>query len=412
MRVLLFSSLYPSAVRPLHGIFVETRLRELLKSGAVQAQVVAPVPWFPSSAARFGAYARFAATAHYEQRHGIDVYHPRYLLAPKIGMSMAPYAMALGALALLRRLQRDGFDFDLIDAHYYYPDGVAAALLARWLDKPLAITARGSDINLIANYRTPRWLMRRAATQAGASIGVSQALTEGLAQLGAPRSRLHTLRNGVDLQRFAPQERALARVRLGLAPADPYWLAVGHLTQNKGQHLAIEALAAVPGVTLLLVGSGPEEAALRATAERLGVAARVHWAGAVAQQELMWWYSAADALVLCSRTEGWANVLLEAMACGTPVLATAIEGTTEVVRSPAAGRLLERRDAQALVAAWGELQAQPPTRAATRAYAEQFAWDATTQGQLQVFRQLLGVCSEAGVGTEANGSGGGSVWRH
>lgn len=389
MRVLLFSSLYPSAVRPTHGIFVETRLRALLATGALQAQVVAPVPWFPSSAPRFGAYAQFAATLHTEWRHGIAVHHPRYPLPPKIGMNVAPYAMALGAWPVLRRLQRQGFDFDLIDAHYYYPDGVAAALLARWLDKPLVITARGSDINRIAQYAVPRWLMRRAAAQAGASIGVSQALVEGLAQLGCERSKLHALRNGVDLERFIPEDRADARARLGLPRDGTYLLSVGHLVENKGQHIAIEALASLPEVTLLLVGTGVERAALQAAAERWGVAGRVHWAGSVAQEELKWWYGAADALVLCSRTEGWANVLLEAMACGTPVLATAIPGTTEVVASPAAGVLLARRDAAALVAAWGQLQAQGLGRAATRAYAETFSWEATTQGQLQLFRQLL-----------------------
>ena len=113
MKVLLFSSLYPSAVRPIHGIFVETRLRELLKTGQVEAKVVAPVPWFPLKAKRFGEYAQFAATPRQEQRNGLEVHHPRYLLLPKVGMNMAPHAMALGALPTLKRLQREGFDFDL-----------------------------------------------------------------------------------------------------------------------------------------------------------------------------------------------------------------------------------------------------------------------------------------------------------
>ena len=96
MKVLLFSSLFPSSVRPVHGIFVETRLRELLKTGKVQAQVVAPVPWFPFKHPRFGDYAQFAATPPFEHRHGVDVHHPRYALLPRIGMHMAPYSMAVG----------------------------------------------------------------------------------------------------------------------------------------------------------------------------------------------------------------------------------------------------------------------------------------------------------------------------
>jgi len=389
VKILLFSSLYPSEVRPIHGIFVETRLRELLKTGEVQAKVVAPVPWFPSTAERFGAYAKFAATPRVEQRNGVEVHHPRYLLLPKVGMSMAPYTMALGALATMRRLQREGFDFDLIDAHYYYPDGVAASLLSKWLGKPFVVTARGSDLNLISQYAIPRKLILQAADRAAASIGVCQALMTKLADLGGSQSKLNVLRNGVDLERFVPEDRREARQRLGLAPEGRYLLTVGHLVELKGQHIAIEALAQLPGVSLLIAGTGVEQGALKALAQRLGVADRVHWAGVVPQNELKWWYSAADALALCSSREGWPNVLLEAMACGTPVLSTNVSGTPDMVNTPAAGVLMERRDAAALVAAWKQLQARQPTREATRAHAETFSWDATTQGQLRLFRRVV-----------------------
>jgi glycosyltransferase involved in cell wall biosynthesis len=390
VKILLFSTLYPSAVRPIHGIFVETRLRELLKTGEVQAKVVAPVPWFPFKAARFGSYAKFAATPRMEQRNGVEVHHPRYLLPPKVGMNIAPYALALGALPTLRRLQRNGFDFDLIDAHYYYPDGVAAALLAKWLGKPFVVTARGTDLNLIPQHRFARRLILQAAEQASASIGVCQALMDTLADMGADRSKLNTLRNGVDLERFVPEDRAQARRRLGLQPAGPYLLSVGHLIERKGHHIAVEALSYLPGVKLLIAGAGPEESALNALACRLGVADRVHWAGVVPQSELKWWYSAADVLALCSSREGWANVLLESMACGTPVVATNIWGTPEVVNTPAAGVLMARRNAQALAQAWEHLQRQLPARQATRTHAETFSWAATTQGQLDLFARVLG----------------------
>ncbi len=389
MKVLLFSTLYPSAVRPIHGIFVETRLRELLKTGEVHAKVVAPVPWFPFKDQRFGEYAQFAATPLVEQRNGVEVHHPRYLLPPKVGMNLAPYAMALGALPTIRRLQRQGFDFDLIDAHYYYPDGAAAALLAKWIDKPFVVTGRGTDLNLIAQYPFPRKLILKTAAQARASIGVCQALMDKLGELGADRAKLLTLRNGVDLERFVPEDRADARRRLGLPVEGRYLLSVGHLIERKGHHIAIEALPHLPGVTLLIAGAGPEEAALKDLARRLGVADRLRWAGVVPQTELKWWYSAANVLALCSSREGWANVLLEAMACGTPVIATDIWGTPEVVSNPAAGVLMARRDAPALAAAWVRLHTQLPTREETRAHAQTFSWQATTQGQLQLFQRVV-----------------------
>jgi len=260
IRSLLFSTLYPSAARPLHGIFVETRLRELLKTGNVEAKVVAPVPWFPSAAPRWGSWSKFAATARHEILGGIDVRHPRYALPPKVGMSMAPFALALGARRTVARLIRDGFDFDLIDAHYYYPDGVAAALLGRWFDKPVVVTARGTDVNLLPQYAIPRRLIRWTARQAAASVGVSRALTEALALLGAPRERLVTLRNGVDLQRFRVLPRLECRAALGLPADRPLIVTVGHLVEWKGNHIVIDAIARLrtegTAVMLAIVGDG------------------------------------------------------------------------------------------------------------------------------------------------------------
>jgi teichuronic acid biosynthesis glycosyltransferase TuaC len=388
IRTLLFSTLYPSSVRPSHGIFVETRLRELLRSGRVDTRVVAPVPWFPFSAPRFGEYALFAKTPAVESRHGIDVAHPRYLLLPKVGMNAAPASIARAALPVVRNLIRSGFDIDLIDAHYYYPDGVAAALVAKAIGKPFVVTARGTDLSLIPDFALPRQRILETAQQASASIGVCTALMDSLAGLGADRRKLHVLRNGVDLVRFRPEPMAVARAHLGL-PAGELLLSVGHLIERKGHHVAIEAMAELPGALLCIVGVGPEEPALRALARRLGVTDSVRFIGAVDNAELRWWYSAANVLLLCSSREGWANVLLEAMACDTPVLATNIWGTPEVVAAPEAGELFESRTAAALVAGYRRLCRRTIQAGATRAYAEGFSWDATSAGQLALFEQIL-----------------------
>jgi glycosyltransferase involved in cell wall biosynthesis len=162
------------------------------------------------------------------------------------------------------------------------------------------------------------------------------------------------------------------------------------LVERKGHHVAIDALTLLPEVRLLIAGSGPERAALQKQAEQLGVADSVQFVGVVPQIDLKWWYSAADALALCSSREGWANVLLEAMACGTPVIATNIWGTPEVVSTPDAGVLMDSRTGQGLADAWTALLAHYPAREATRAHAETFSWDATTQGQLALFRAIVG----------------------
>src|SRR5450755_463095 len=289
-KVLLFSTLYPSSVRPGHGIFVAARLQQLLATGEVEAKVVAPVPWFPFRHARFGEYARMARTPLHESIDGIETWHPRYLLPPKVGMSIAPVALALGAAATLRRLIEQGFDFDVIDAHYYYPDGVAAALLARHFDKPLVITARGSDINLIADHTLPRRMMRWAAKRADASIAVSAALADAMRAHKIVSESLTVLRNGVDLDRFQCLPQAAARAQLGW-PEAPTLISVGNLIEGKGHRLAIEALTSLPEFRLCVVGSGPDDETLKLLALRLGVAERVEFCGRVAQDQMSLRYS-------------------------------------------------------------------------------------------------------------------------
>ncbi len=392
VRTLLFSTLYPSSVRPGHGIFVETRLRELLKSGRVQTQVVAPVPWFPLTHDRFGSYAKFARTPRVERWNDVPVHHPRYVLLPKVGMTSAPLALALAALPTLRRLIREGFDFDLIDAHYYYPDGVAAALLGRWLRKPVLVTARGSDLSQIAGYALPRRMIRWAAHEVQASIGVCAALVDVLKDMGVPADRLHVMRNGVDLELFRPQPRDEARQALGLQ-GDPVIISVGNLIELKGNHLTLAALPQIlarhPRAQFVMVGAGAERDALARQAQALGVASQVRFAGRVPQRDLATWFSAADVSVLASSREGWANVLLESMACGTPVVATRVWGTPEVVTQPCAGELVPERTPAAIAEAVLGLLARQPTRAAVRTYAEGFSWAATTQAQLDLFEQTL-----------------------
>jgi glycosyltransferase involved in cell wall biosynthesis len=387
IRTLLFSTLYPSSVRPSHGIFVETRLRHLLASGEVETRVVAPVPWFPFKHKRFGEYARHAAVPRHEERNGIQIEHPRYLLLPKVGMNSAPPTLARAGLKAAKRLIAAGYDFDLIDAHYVYPDGVAATLIGKALNKPVVITARGTDINLIPQYEKPRRMILQAAEDCAAMITVCAALKDALVDLGAKADKITVLRNGVDLELFRPEDRDQARKKFGVSG---FVLAsVGNLIPTKGHQHVIEALKALPDAELLIAGRGPHESEFRILAERMGVAARVKFLGVLPQAELRLLYSAADALVLASVREGWPNVLLEAMACGTPVIASDVGGVPEIVANPVAGALMSACDAEGIAEALVKLRAQLPERSDTRAYAEQFGWEQTTEGQIEIFRRIL-----------------------
>ncbi|EQD78820.1 glycosyl transferase group 1, partial [mine drainage metagenome] len=293
---------------------------------------LAPVPWFPFTHEYFGDYARQARIPKTEVRHGISIEHPRYPLIPKFGMNLAPWGMALACLPLLRAQIRHGQDFDLIDAHYFYPDGVAATLLGRWLKKPVLITARGSDLNLLPHHPIPRALIQRAARHAAHLITVSGALKQELLHLGVNEHKITVLRNGVDLSLFQPTEREETRKKLGVN--GPLLVSVGNLVSGKGHDLVVRALESLPSFHLLIIGSGPEQKTLERLVQEQGLTQRVQFKTHIPQVELAKHYSAADALVLASASEGWANVLLEAMACGTPVVSTAVGGSPELITEP------------------------------------------------------------------------------
>jgi glycosyltransferase involved in cell wall biosynthesis len=388
LRLLTLTTLYPNAARPSHGVFVENRLRHLVATGAASSTVIAPVPWFPSSSARFGAWSTHAAAPAEETRHGIRVLHPRFLALPRIGMYSGPAMLLRAMRAAFSRLVDAGQTFDAIDAHYLYPDGVAALELGRACGLPVVITARGSDTSLLPRYRFPRRLIKRTFTGAAALVAVSDGLAEGLRTIGAPSAKVTVLRNGVDLDAYRPRaDRAAARAAHGIV--GPLLLSVGQLIPRKGHHHVIAALAELPAATLWIVGEGPERAALEALALRLGLRDQVRLLGLLPPSELPPLYGVADALVLASEREGWANVMLEAMACGTPVIAGPAWGSREAISVPAAGSVLDVVSPGAIAAAARSLLAAPPDHAATRAHAEAFSWASTSAGQLALFRTVV-----------------------
>jgi glycosyltransferase involved in cell wall biosynthesis len=284
---------------------------------------------------------------------------------------------------------------------------VAAVLLGRWLGVPVVVTARGTDVNLIPRHALPRRQIQWAARHAVGLIAVCGALKDALVDLGVEPGKVRVIRNGVDLRTFRPapdpQGREAARARFGVRRK--LLLSVGLLIERKGHRYAIEAMPRLPDWELIVAGSGPEHARLTALALRLGVADRVRLVGALPHEALPDLYNAADALVLASSREGWANVLLESMACGTPVVATAIWGTPEVVSGPEAGVLMRERSAPAVVEALDRLARTHPGRAATRAHAERFSWDQTTRDQIDLFTRL--VQTGAQTGGRAGGQTGG-----
>lgn len=387
MRVLTLTTLYPNAAAPAHGVFVENRLKDFAARTGADVRVIAPTPWFPIAHPRFGRYGAYAAAPERETRFGLEVRHPRYAIPPKVGMTYAAAALTRCFIRAARAMIAEGWDFDLIDAHYLYPDGVAAVRAARTLGKPVILTARGSDVSELPSFPRQRRMILEAVARADSVVCVARALKDGLARLGAPEEKIVVLRNGVDLDMFHPLDRDAIRTRMGLS--GPVIASVGHLIERKGHDLVIDALTDLPGATLLIAGEGEERRALEAQAALLGMADRVRFLGRIEHGALAEIYNAADALALASSREGWPNVLLESMACGAPCVATPVWGSTEVIAAPEAGRLASERSGKAMANALKALFADPPARAATRLYAERFSWEETSHGLRRIFDHAL-----------------------
>lgn len=394
IETLTLTSLFPSSAQPRHGIFTEHRIKHLVGTGYVDTAVVAPVPWVPGflrGNPRYGAYAR---SPHYERRQNIDVHYPRQLSIPRVGMPFAPFFYLLSAFRMVRsKPWRE--KIDVIDSYYIFPDGIAAVLLGRLLGKPVILTAYGTDINLIPTHLLPRKMIQWACRRADAITTVCAALRDALVDLGVDPKKIRVILHGVDLELFKPTgRRADLREKFGFKKRT--LVSVGHLIERKGHHIVIEALESLPGCELVIIGDGEMESQLRRLTAEKGLEDRVRFLGHVPQNELPSYYEAADALVLASSREGIANVLVESMACGNPVVATDVWGASELITSRVCGRLAQERSPQSVAAAIEDLFAGYPDRTAVRRFAEGFNWEDTAEQHLAVLTDVLSPAGRAG----------------
>ncbi|HEY0324636.1 MAG TPA: glycosyltransferase [Allosphingosinicella sp.] len=371
LRVLTLSTLYPNAHQPTLGLFVERQARGLALRKDVEIEVVAPVglPVWPLSLHPH--YTPLARLPGREVHAGLTVHRPRFQVWPVFNVAAAGASLANALLPFLRDL-RTGFPFDIIDAEFFWPDGVAAMHLAKALGVPFSIKARGSDIYYWGDRPGVGDQIRQAAQAADGLLAVSDSLKAEMVARGMPAEKIKVHQTGVDLDRFRPVDRAAAKAALGVD--GPLLVTVGALIERKGQRFALDALAQVPGATLLLIGDGPDRAALERQVQRLGIAARVRFLGARPPEEVAQLVAAADVMLLPTRAEGIANVWLEALACGTPVVTCDAGGAREVIDTPAAGRVAPR-DPEALAEAVREVLVHAPEPEVVRRSAERFSWD-------------------------------------
>ena len=338
MRVLTFTSLYPNAVDPRHGIFVKSRMDHFDQIDGTSRSVIAPVQYAPllglNPRSRFHRYNQVPPSEH---QGDVPVYHPRYMTLPGTNIINSAQAMTSAARKIIGQ---QNIDFDLVDGHYLYPDGVAAFQLAKAHGKPLILTARGSDVNFWMEQDGPKKDILAAIDYAAKVICVSHALKDRLIDHGVAEDKLTVIMNGVDRTQFNADGKI----------SNDHILTVGNLVPLKGHLFILQALKNLPGEKLVIIGAGELEGELKNLARQLNISEQVSFLPNIPHKELPDWYRTAKCTVLMSSMEGMPNVVLESLACGTPVVATNVGGIPEVVTKDN-GILLPARDADALTTA-------------------------------------------------------------
>ncbi|MEM8883289.1 MAG: glycosyltransferase [Planctomycetota bacterium] len=386
-RILAFTTLYPNPRAPFDGLFVRARLEAMARHAPVHALI--PVLWRPGSSPT--ANNGFYRSVH---RHDqLAVSYRRFFNVPRYGKRWDARLMAASVRRTFRELVAQ-VQPDVIDAHWGYPDGVAAAILARECGVPYAITVRGDDLNVFLDTPARSGQIVDALQGAHRVIGVCADLTRTAESVGVDPKRTAVVPNGVDADLFRPVERDVARSDLGIDADTPLIVSVGRLSREKGYELIFDAMARLDGsggprTHLAIVGKRGKDRAyedeLEVQARALGLQDRVHLPGPAPQADLSKWFSAADVSCLASTREGWPNVILESLASGCPVVAARVGGVPEVLTDPAVGLVFDRTVADltsalqsALTATWD--------RNRIRTYAEERSWDECARRCIDVLR--------------------------
>ncbi len=390
LRVLTLSTLFPNAAQPTFGGFVERQTLGLSSRVDVEVRVVAPIPLPPWPLSHHPRYRALTRLPRQEQWKGLTVYRPSFPILPLVGARWTARLMARALEPVLREI-RTGFPFDVLNAEFFWPDGPAAMRLSRKLGLPFSVTARGSDIQYWMRRPAAARQILEAGKAADGILAVSAALGRVMVGHGMPADRIRTHHTGVDHNRFRPINREEAKARLGVG--GPLILTAGSLIPGKGQRIAIAAAERLREASLILVGDGPDRKMLESVVARGGLDGRVRILGNVPHGEVAELMAAADVMLLPSSSEGLANVWVEALASGTPVVTCDVGGAREVIGRPEAGALVPR-DPDAIAAAVKAILADPPSQLAVRKTVEHFSWERNSAALFEHLSRIAGRSAE------------------
>ncbi len=353
--------------------------------------MVHPVSWFPGYKGR---PARPGCKQ--EQIAGLTVHHPRFFYLPGVLKSLDGRFYSRGLTRWLDRYFESFGRPDILDAHFVWPDGVGVSHLARRFGLPFTITLRGKINSRIRN-RAMRTRIADALRRADAVISVSQQMAETAVSLGVSEEKVVVIPNGVDMGLFQPIARSEARRRLGLDERGPLLVCVAALERNKGYEELIEAVSRLPAdVHLIIVGGQTDGGAylrrLCRLVEEKGLAGRVTFAGRQPHEIVAAYFNAADVSVLASHAEGCPNVVLESLACGTPVVATSVGGTPELIKPGENGELVQVQNPPVLAETLKRALSRSWSREAVRQSVEGRSWGSVAEQVLSVLESVFTRC--------------------
>jgi len=379
INILGITTLFPNDQHPRHGIFVQNRYLALQKRSDVHINVIAPVAKAPLlnliPGSRFQANNKVPDKACLE---GIKVRHPRYLTIPGTNLIDVVNSITKSALNLAPELYPDGFD--LVDGQYLYPDGIAAARLAKHYDKPLVLTARGSDVNYWLADTSKQQMIIDSLHQAAKIICMSQALKDKIIAYGISADKIEVIMNGINHDTFNSSAHGPNN--------SGYLLSVGNLVPLKGHDLVLRAMTDMPDEKLTIIGQGQEEKKITHMIRDLNLDDRVQLLPNLSQSELAGYYANAKATVLMSAMEGMPNVLMESLSCGTPVIATNVGGISEIVH-PGNGILLPERSPEELSKAIRSFNQTDWDKETIEKDMKMFNWSEVAQRQVDLYQQIL-----------------------
>lgn len=400
-NILSLSTEFPNPSEPSKGLFVRSRL--LAMASLADVTVVAPVPVLDYANPHNRLFASFDIPPH-RSESGLDVIHPRWLYPPYGGWlnAFCLFLRLIWPFARFRKHRR----FDVIDAHFAHPEGIAAALLSAAVGVPFLVTLRGSELRY-RHSRFKRFWMAWAIRRANRVVAVSDGLKNLAIEFGAEPKRVHTIPNGVDSEIFFPHDKDAGRRKLGLPTDERIILTAGDLAELKGHHRVIAAVKQLNGsdrrVSLLIAGgvgrSGRYAAALRQQVAHNQLTDRVRFLGEVEQRTLAELMSVADVFCLASSSEGWPNVVNEALACGTPVVATDVGAVRQMIPTDRYGLVVPVEDPTALEDALRSALERPWDRSEISSRGRARSWSTVAEEVIHEIRQVVPVVGAPGTPT-------------